>query len=129
MALFYKKIQKGKPGDETAPKRWYLILKSIGMTREKEIAKAIADETTLNPKEAEMAVSQLDKVFIRELLASKTVQLGSLGSFHLTLNCEGSDTEAEVTVNKIKQVNVRFTASEEFKEAVNKASFKEFSSL
>ena len=32
--------------------------------KEKEVAKQIADETTLNPKEAEMAVAQLKKVLI-----------------------------------------------------------------
>jgi len=52
--------------------------------KEREIAKQIADETTLNPKEAEMAVSQLLKVVVNILLHGGTVQLGSLCLFRVT---------------------------------------------
>lgn len=95
-----------------------------------QIAKALAgpDEMMLNPKESEIAVFQSDKVFIRQLQVSKTVHFGMLDSFHL-INYEGAVTEVEATVSKIKQVNVRFTPSEEFKEALLKANFKELSSL
>lgn len=48
---------------------------------EHEVAKLVADETTLNPKEAEKAVYQLEKVMERLLLDGHTVQLGELGSF------------------------------------------------
>jgi predicted histone-like DNA-binding protein len=99
------------------------------LVREREIAKKLAEETTLNPKEAEMAISQLKKVVIELLLEGHTVQLGELGSFRLTITADGSTTEREVTANKIKKVNVRFTASEEFRTAMGKASFTDISSL
>jgi nucleoid DNA-binding protein len=54
------------------------------MLLKKEVAKEIADETTLNPKEAEIALDQLQKVLIRNLLAGNSVQLGrviTLSSF------------------------------------------------
>jgi predicted histone-like DNA-binding protein len=99
------------------------------LVKEKELARKLADETTLNPKEAEMAISQLKKVVIELLLEGHTVQLGELGSFRLTISAEGSDTEQEVTAHKIKKVNVRFTASEELKTAIGKATFTDISSL
>ena len=123
MSLIYNKTQRGNPSDVTAPKRWYPLLKSTGLVKEREIAQLLADETTLNPKEAEMAVSQLFKVAVAQLLNGKTVQLGSLGSFRLTASATGSDTEAEVTASKIKKLNVRFTESEELKTALKKAKY------
>ena len=60
--------------------------------KEREIAKQMADETTLNPKEAEMAVSQLLKVVVNILLNVGTVQLGRLGSFRVTASTVASDT-------------------------------------
>ena len=123
MSLIYNKTQRGNPSDVTAPKRWYPLLKSTGLVKEREIAQFLADETTLNPKEAEMAVSQLFKVATTQLLNGKTVQLGSLGSFRLTASATGSDTEAEVNASKIKKLNVRFTESEELKTALKKAKF------
>jgi predicted histone-like DNA-binding protein len=105
------------------------VLKSTGLVKERDVAKHIADETTLNPKEAEMAVSQLLKVVVNILLNGGTVQLGSLGSFRLTASTVGSDTEAEVNGSKITKVNVRFTESVELKDALKKASFKDASSM
>jgi hypothetical protein len=56
MAIFYKKVQRGNPSNPAAPKLWYPLLRSVGMIKEKEVAKLLADETTLNPKEAEMSL-------------------------------------------------------------------------
>ena len=117
------------PAQPTAPKKWYPVLKSTGLIKERQVAKLIADETTLNPKEAEMAVSQLLKVVTNLLLSGNTVQLGELGSFRLTATTEGSDTKEETTAQKIKKVNVRFSESEELKNAMKKATFKEAASL
>ena len=60
----------------------------------------MADETTLNPKEAEMAVSQLLKVVVNILLHGGTVQLRSFGPFRMTKSAVAYDTEAEVNGSK-----------------------------
>jgi predicted histone-like DNA-binding protein len=129
MALLFNKREKGNPSNPAAPKKWYPVLKSTRLVKEKEVAQKLAEETTLNPKEAEMAVFQLLKVTTNFLLEGHTVQLGPLGSFRLTISAEGSDTEEEVTVNKIKKLNLRFTESEEMKAALQKATFIDISSL
>ncbi|MDR1553937.1 MAG: HU family DNA-binding protein, partial [Prevotellaceae bacterium] len=89
MPIFYNKMERGNPGNPDAPKKWYPVLKSTGMIKEREVAKLLAEETTLNPKEAEMAVSQLLKVVTNLLLNGNTVQLGNLGSFRITATTEG----------------------------------------
>jgi len=129
MPIFYNKTERGNPSNPAAPKRWYPVIKSTGLVKEREVAKLLADETTLNPKEAEMAVSQLLKVVTNLLLSGNTVQLGSLGSFRLTASTEASDSAAEVTGAKIKKVNVRFSESDELKNVLSKATFKDTSSL
>ena len=129
MALIYNKVQRRNPQDENAPAKWYPVLRTTRMLKEKEVAKQIADETTLNPKEAEMALSQFQKIMIRTLLNGQSVQLGDWGSFVLTLNSEGSDTEAEVSPTKVKKINIRFKAGKELKEAIAKATFIDASTL
>jgi predicted histone-like DNA-binding protein len=99
------------------------------MIKEKEVAQLLADETTLNPKEAEMSLYQLLKVIIRLLLDGHTVQLGELGSFRLTARSEGSATEAEVNASKIKNVHVNFIASSALREQIKNATFKDASLL
>ena len=129
MPVLYNKVERITPGKPDAPKKFYPVLKSTGMIKEKEVARRLADETTLNPKEAEMAVAQLMKVVVAGLLNGETVQLGDLGSFRLTASTEGSQTKEEVTASKIKTVNIRFTASQELKTALKKAKFIEAATL
>jgi predicted histone-like DNA-binding protein len=129
MALLYNKIEKGNPSDPSAQKKWYPVLKSTKLVKEKEVAQMLAEETTLNPKEAEMAVSQLLKVVTNLLLEGNTVQLGELGSFRVTLSSEGSASPEEVSANKIERINVRFTESEALKTTMKKATFIDISSL
>ncbi len=129
MAIFYNKVQRKNPSEPTEPAKWYPALRRINQLKEKQVAMEIADETTLNPKEAEMALSQFKKVLIRALLGGQSVQLGDWGTFYLTLSSEGSATEAEVTSAKVKKINIRFQPGKELKEAINKAEFLEAATL
>ncbi|OFX34901.1 MAG: hypothetical protein A2W92_17320 [Bacteroidetes bacterium GWA2_42_15] len=99
------------------------------MVPEKEVAKQISDETTLNPKEAEIALAQFQKVMIRNLLEGRTVQLGDWGSFHLTLSGTGSDTKEEVASANVTKINIRFNPGRELTEAISKAQLKPVESL
>ena len=129
MALFYNTVEKGNPLKPTEPKKWYLTLKTLGLIRERDVAKAMADETTLNPKEAEMTLYQAQKVIAAKLLDGHTVELGELGSFRLTVNCKGVEREADVTAQNITKVNIRFTPSKAFRTLVSNATFAPISSL
>ena len=124
MALFYRKIQRKNPLKPEEEGKWYVSIKSIGRIGEKEVAKEIADETTLNPKEAEMAIYQFQKVLVRALLDGKTVQLGEIGSFQVTINSKGVEKEADVNATLVKKVNLRFNPSNDLREKLQKAQFK-----
>jgi predicted histone-like DNA-binding protein len=128
MAVFFNKVSRAVPGTQNV-KKWYASLKRIRMIKEKEVARLIADETTLNPKEAEMSLSQLEKVLIRELLNGNSVQLGDWGSFRLTGNSTAHDTPEQVTGRSIKKLNVRFTAGKSLTEALAHAEFVPAESL
>ncbi len=123
MALFYNRAQRRNPQDPEGPQKWYPVLRSTGMIKQSELAKLLADETTLNPKEAEMAIYQLFKVIVRVLFTGATVPLGDMGSFRLTISTTGADTEAEATADKVKQVNLRFMPSKDLKHELSKAEF------
>ena len=102
MPLFFNKMQRRNPQDPEGERKWYVVLRSTGVADEQEMAKLLSEETTLNPKEAEMAIYQLFKVVVRQLLNSKTVPLGSIGTLRLTVSSEGADTEKEANANLIK---------------------------
>jgi len=129
MPVLFNKVERVNPQDTKAPRKWYPSLKTISQVKEKEVAKEISDETTLNRKEAEMAVSQLEKVLIRNLLASNSVQLGDWGSFRLTCNSNSSDTKEEVTAAKITKLNIRFTPGKALVDALKNVTFVPVDSL
>ena len=129
MPIFYNKIQRVNPSNPGAPKLWYPVIKSTKLGGEKALAKKLTEETTLNQKAAEMAVHQLMKVIPELLSSGHTVQLGEMGSFRVTAQTEGSETEAAVSASKIKKLNVRFTESESLKEAMQKADVIDLASL
>lgn len=123
MTLIYNKIQRGVPGKPDEPKKWYISLKSLGQVGEKEVARQLADETTLNPKEAEMALAQFEKILIRLLLDGHTVQLGDWGSFHLTLTGTGATTEKEASPSNVTKINIRFQPGRTLQSAIDAATF------
>jgi predicted histone-like DNA-binding protein len=129
MALFYKKVQRGNPANPSAPKLWYPILRTLGLIREKQVAQLLADETTLNPKEAEMALYQLLKVLLRLLLDGHSVQLGELGTFRLVVRTEGSEKEADANATKIRNLLLQFTSSPTVREQLKHAEYKEVAIL
>lgn len=90
---------------------------------ETQVAMDLADETTLNPSEAMMAIRQLRKILLRRLLGGESVKLGNWGSFSVTLSSTGADTKEAVTARNIKSVNLNFQPDEAFKTDLQKATF------
>jgi predicted histone-like DNA-binding protein len=129
MPILFNKVERANPFDKMAPKKWYPTLKTITRLQEKDVAKQISDETTLNPKEAEMSLDQLKKVLISNLLSSNSVQIGDWGTFYLTCNGVGSDTKEGVTAGSIKNLNIRFQPGKALKNALADASFKPAESI
>jgi predicted histone-like DNA-binding protein len=128
MSIVFNRVERANPQDRTQ-KKWYPVLKTVKKVNERDVAKEIADETTLNRKEAEMSLEQFEKVLIKNLLAGNSVQIGEWGSFHLTCNGEGSDTREGVGAGSIKNLNIRFTAGKTLREALNSATFVSAESL
>jgi predicted histone-like DNA-binding protein len=127
MPIFLNRVEKYNPLKKV--KNWHLTLKTVKLVTEKEVAQQIADETTLNPKEAEMAIHQLQKVLVNNLLQGNSIRLGDWGTFHLTCNSVAADTKEALTANNMKGLNIRFQPAKSVKEAIGKAQFMFVESL
>ena len=121
MPIVLNKVERMNPSTRT--KKWYLNTKRVSLVSESTAAKQISDETTLNRKEAEMALAQFEKVLLANLLASNSVKPGDWGSFHITCSSTGANTKEELTAHNIKRLNIRFTPGKALKEAIEKAVF------
>lgn len=123
MPIFIEKQQKKNLQKPEEAAKWYLYNKSIGTVTEKEVAKQIVDETTLNPKEAEMALAQLRKIVLRNLQNGYTVRLGDWAYFYTTVHSTGSEDEKGATANKITQVKMHLGYEKAFQEELNRSTF------
>ncbi len=121
MAIIYDKVKKKNP--MSGEVKWYVSAKTIKQVDDKEVARLIADETTLNPKEAEMAIAQLEKVMLNLLKNGYSVKMGDWASFSVTLSSHGVASAAEVDAKLVKGVNANCRFSPSFKESLNKAEF------
>lgn len=123
MSIFLKPVQRRNPLKPDEVMKWYPVQNTVKMVDESEVAELIADETTLNPMEAQMAIRQLRKIVQRLLLDGKSVKLGNWGSFNVSLNTEGAATKDELTARNVKSVNINFQPGDELKAAMQKADF------
>jgi predicted histone-like DNA-binding protein len=122
MPIFLNKVERANPLNKTK-KKWYCTIKTVKQISERDVARQIADETTLNAKEAEMSISLLQKVLVNSLLTGNSVQLGDWGSFYLTCNSEGKETREALTTKDVKGLNIRFLPGKALKDALGKANF------
>ena len=123
MAILVKPVQRANPSDQEAPKKWYVTQVTTAQVDETQVAMDLADETTLNPSEAMMAIRQLRKILLRRLLGGESVKLGNWGSVSVTLSSSGADTRNAVTARNIRAVNLNFQPDEAFKNDLQKATF------
>lgn len=123
MAILVKPIQRANPQKPEEAKKWYVTQVTTAQVDETQVAMDLADETTLNPSEAMMAIRQLRKILLRHLLAGESVKLGNWGSFSITLSSLGVNAKDEVNARNIKSVNLNFQPDEAFKSDLQKATF------
>lgn len=123
MAILVKPVQRINPADKKAATKWYVTQVTTAQVDETQVAMDLADETTLNPSEAMMAIRQLRKILLRRLLGGESVKLGNWGSFSVTLSSIGTDTKEEVSARNIKGVNLNFQPDEAFKTDLQRATF------
>lgn len=119
----YKLIERGKPGDETAPKKWYASPVNAGKTDFKAIAKQVAGRSSLTTGDVANVIQNFLELLPTYLVDGKSVQLGDFGTFRISFSSEGVEAQEEFNVNKIKSRKVIFTPSSDFKSALNEMEF------
>ena len=123
MPIILSKLQRFNPSKKDEPKKWYAVQHALKQLNETEVANRIADETTLNPAEALMAIRQLRKVVQQALLDGQSVKLGDWGNFYAAVSSQGFATQKELTAQAIRNVKINFKPGAELKAALQKADF------
>lgn len=104
-------------GQSDSPTLYYLRQKAgDGKTMTtQDLTQEIQDNSSLKKGEVLHVVEEVIEQIVKNLTKGNKVKLDGLGTFHMTLNSLGSETEKECTVKSISKVNIRFMADKEIK--------------
>ncbi|MFH1634641.1 MAG: HU family DNA-binding protein [Chloroflexota bacterium] len=124
MTVKYNIIERGKPGDPAAPKKFYPSVVSSGRITVRELANMAARESTLSTMDLMAAYESLLALIPDQLAKGNVVELGDFGSFWLRNSSDGSETAAEANDTNITIVKPRFNPGRLFKDVLKTIRFE-----
>jgi len=124
MPVKYAVIERPKPGDPNAPKKFYAIAVSDGEVTLRQLADQIANISTVSPIDTLAVLESLLQVIPDHLLNGRIVRLGDFGSFRLTLESNGADSADAFNKSFIKRVRLNFRAGKEIRSALKTADYE-----
>ena len=124
MSVSYSLVQRPKPGDPSAPKKFYAVAVKSGEASLRELANQIAEISTVSSIDTLAVLESFLKVIPDHLLNGRIVRLGDFGSFRLTIESNGSETAEAFSSADIRGVKVRFNPGKMIKSLLKTASFQ-----
>ncbi|WP_108869403.1 HU family DNA-binding protein [Aquimarina aquimarini] len=111
MSVNFKSIARRDPRDIMATPKHYAMVVSNGATDIDQLSQLISDGSTVTQADVYAVIIRLVNTIQNELSQGRTVRLGKLGSFNLSVNSEGVDTPDKVTPSLIKRTKIRYRPS------------------
>lgn len=110
-------LMSTKPGDDSAPKKYYAKSQASGEITMDEMAEEISYATSLTDGDVLNVTRAIIHQLNKNLAAGKIVRLENFGSFQLQLQSEGSETEKTFTTNNITGASIQFRPGKVIKAA------------
>jgi len=124
MTVKFNVVERGKPGDPTAPKKYYPSAVARGSVNLRHISDRAVEASTLSSADFIASIEMLLYFITDELGRGNVVQLGDLGSFWIKFKTEASATPEEVSAKDITGVLPRFIPAKKFKQKLEYFSFE-----
>ncbi len=124
MRAKYNVIAKSNPLHREVAPKFYPSIVTNGRITERELAEAIAENSTLTTVDVMAVLEAFLKIIPRLMTEGYIVELGDFGSFRLRIQTEGETDSESVTAKNITAVLPRFTAGKEFRKVLNNTTFE-----
>mgnify|MGYP001661655798 FL=1 len=99
---------------------------NLGKVTLQQLAKEIADITSLGRGDVESVLTHLSEIAIRYATMGYSVSLGDLGTLTPRLSAKAIPTGDKYTADNIRKVNVRYTPSLDMKERLRAVTFEKW---
>ena len=112
MSVLYKKYQN-QNSKSRAYQKWYGKSVAMKTMSYRELVKHMADHNTVYGEDVCLGVAnKLQKCILEQLMESKKVQFGELGTFYLSMSTEGAESKDKFAVGQnVKGLFLRFAPS------------------
>ena len=112
MSVLYKKYQN-QNSKSRAYQKWYGKSVAMKTMTYRELVKHMADHNTVYGEDVCLGVAnKLQKCILEQLMESKKVQFGELGTFYLSMSTEGAESKDKFAVGQnVKGLFLRFAPS------------------
>ena len=124
MSIKFNIVERGRPGDSEAPKKYYPSIQSTGRVSARQLAEHASDISTLSTPDMMAAMEALLTIIPRELANGNIVELGDFGHFWLRFSAEGVEDAADVRGEQITTLIPRFIPGSQFKKVLAAVEFK-----
>lgn len=99
---------------------------NLGKVTLSQLAREIADITSLGRGDVESVLTHLSEIAIRYSTMGYSVSLGDLGTLTPRLSAKAVPTGDKYTADNIRKVNVRYTPSLDMKERLRAVTFEKW---
>lgn len=123
MSVNYKPIRRKNISDPTAPDKYYVILIKKGITDLDKLADLLGKGATMRRADVYAVLEGLVEEIEYELSEGRTVQLGSLGSFSLSVSSEGVLEEKSVSAKLITKRKILYRPGKRLKTMLSGLKF------
>lgn len=121
----YRLIERGNPGDTTAPKKWYASPVKTGTVTQKTLAKEIASRSSLTSGDVANVIQNLLDLLPARLIEGNSIHLGDFGTFRVSFSSEGAETPQDFTTDKMRGLKILFTPGSDFKRDLSSIKFEQ----
>lgn len=99
---------------------------NLGKVTLSQLAREIADITSLGRGDVESVLTHLSEIAIRYATMGYSVSLGDLGTLTPRISAKALPTDAKYTADNIRKVNVRYNPSLDMKEKLRAVTFEKW---
>ncbi len=124
MSIKFKPVAHKNLQNPTAPPKYYAVAEKQGITDLDDLALQIAQKSTVSRADVYAVIISFVENTIGELKAGRTVKLGKMGSFSISLSSNGMETPEDVTSQSIKKAKMLYRPGAELKEMLKSLKYE-----
>lgn len=120
----FKLIEKVNPLKKEDPKKWYASPIYADKVTQKELAKQLADISSLSAGDVGNVIQNLVEEFSKILMRGGILQLGDFGTFRVTISSKGAEEKGKFSAETIEP-KISFLLGVELKKQLESMKFQQ----